>query len=61
MKRIGGTLLFFGAGSVVLNLIGMEFIILMWMDLAGPAVGWFLRGSMIVVGAALLFMGRSEE
>jgi hypothetical protein len=49
----GKWLLFFGIGSLVLNLISMEFIILAWIDLWGPETGWLIRMGMIGVGAIL--------
>ena len=50
-------LLFFGIGTIVLNLIGYEFIILMWLDTWGPEIGWALRGAMVVAGLAPFFVG----
>lgn len=61
MKKLGGTLFFFGVGSIVLNLIGMEFIILAWIDLWGPTVGWIIRGALAVVGGVLWLIGRKQE
>lgn len=62
MRNIGSTLLFFGIGSIVLNFINMEFIILSWIDMWGPTVGWAIKGAMIVVGGILFFAsGKKEE
>ncbi|UCH74149.1 MAG: hypothetical protein JSU82_17870 [Rhodospirillales bacterium] len=61
MKSIGWLLVIFGAGSFVLNLIGMEFRYLMWIDSWGVEVGWAIRGALIVVGGALLFFGMKSE
>lgn len=60
MKNIGSTLLFFGVGTIVLNLIGLQFAILGWIDNWGEGVGWGIRGAMIVVGGALFFLAPSE-
>ncbi|QDT66899.1 hypothetical protein [Calycomorphotria hydatis] len=57
MQTIGGYLFFFGLGSIVLNLIGFEFILLMWIDNWGPQVGWGIRIGMIVVGGAMWLAG----
>ena len=57
MKKLGGYLLFFGIGSILLNMINMQFIILSWIDLWGESVGWTIRIGMIVAGAAMLFLG----
>ena len=61
MKKIGGYLLFFGIGSIVLNFLNMEFIILSWIDLWGPEVGWAIRVAMVVGGAVLWFFGHKQE
>ena len=56
MKKLGGYLLFFGIGSILLNMIHMQFIILSWIDLWGDSVGWTIRIGMIVAGAAMLLL-----
>ncbi len=56
MRNIGILLVLFGAGSFVLNMIGMEFKLLMWIDNWGQTTGWAIRGGMIVVGGLLFFM-----
>ncbi len=61
MKQLGGTLFFFGVGSTVLHFINMEFIILAWIDLWGPVIGWAIRGALIVVGGLLWLLGNNEE
>lgn len=42
-----------GAGSFVLNLISMEFKLLMWIDLWGPNVGLAIRLGLMALGGAL--------
>lgn len=61
MKRIGRFLLIFGIGSVVLYFLNMQFIILAWVDMWGPEVGWAIKVGMIVVGAVLWFLGNKQE
>lgn len=62
MQGFGGFLILMGAGSFVLNLLGMEFRLLSWIDMWGSTVGIAIRIGMIVVGAALIFLGmRAEE
>ncbi|HJW46378.1 MAG TPA: hypothetical protein VJ484_07795 [Lysobacter sp.] len=60
MKSIGSLLFVFGAGSVVLNLLGMEFTLLSWIDTWGATTGIAIRVGLIVVGAALWFIGRKQ-
>jgi hypothetical protein len=61
MKKLGGTLFFFGVGSIVLYFLGMQFIILAWIDLWGSTIGWMIRAALIIVGAILWLIGRKEE
>lgn len=60
MKSIGSLLFIFGAGSFVLNLLGMEFTLLSWIDTWGATTGIAIRVGLIVVGAALWFIGRKQ-
>jgi len=61
MQNIGFYLVIFGAGSILFNLFGYEFSILMWIDNWGETVGWAIRGSAIVIGAILWMLGRNQE
>ena len=47
MKNIGGLLVFFGIGSIVLHFLGMEFRLLSWIDNWGETVGWGIKGGMV--------------
>lgn len=60
MKKLGGTMFFFGVGSIILHFVGMQFIILAWIDLWGPTIGWVIRGALTVVGAALWLIGARQ-
>jgi hypothetical protein len=51
----------FGAGSFVLNMLGMEFVVLSWIDNWGPTVGIVIRVALMVVGAAMWLIGRKQE
>lgn len=61
MKGIGSFCFIMGAGSFVLNLIGMEFRLLMWIDLWGPSVGLMIRLGLMAAGAALWLVGMKLE
>lgn len=60
MSKFGVYLLIFGVGSMILNLMDMEFRLLMWIDTWGPGPGLAIRCSMIVLGLGLVFAGRSK-
>lgn len=57
MKNIGMYLVIFGVGSLLLNLFGREFVVLMWLDTWGTTVGMGIRIGAIVVGAILWVVG----
>lgn len=57
MKSFGSLLLFFGIGSIVLNFVGYELSLLMWIDMWGETAGWAIRGAMVVGGGAMWFLG----
>ena len=61
MKNIGGLLVLLGAGSFVLNMLGREFTLIMWIDNWGPTVGLVIRIAMIVVGAGLFLVGSQQS
>ena len=58
LGTLGKWLLFFGIGSLVLDLLSMEFIILMWINFWGPEVAWTIRIGMICVGGLLWVASR---
>lgn len=59
MKTLGGYLFFFGAGSIALDFVGMEFILMSWVDHWGPTVGWSMRIGMAVIGGAMWLLAPS--
>jgi len=61
MKSLGGTLFLFGVGSSVLHLLGREFVVLLWVDLWGPTVGWAVRIALALVGSVLWLAGNQTE
>ena len=60
MKQIGGLMALLGAGSFVLNMLGREFTLLMWIDSWGPTVGTIIRVGLIIGGGALWYMGSQQ-
>lgn len=61
MKTIGAYMFFFGIGSIILNFLEREFVVLSWIDNWGITVGWSIRIGLAVAGAALWLYGRSKE
>jgi hypothetical protein len=60
MKSLGGNMLFFGIGSIILHFLNMQFIILAWIDIWGPSVGWAIRIGMTAVGGFLWLIGNKQ-
>ena len=60
MHRLGGTLRFYGIGSFILNRLGMEFILLMWIDAWGPGIAVLIRVVLIVLGITLIALGNKR-
>ncbi len=61
MYGIGTSLLLFGIGSFVLNLIDFEFVVMMWIDNWGIETGWWIRGAMIAGGIVLCLVGAAMD
>jgi hypothetical protein len=61
MKKLGGTMFFFGVGSIVLYFLNMQFIILSWIDMWGSTPGWIIRGALAVVGGILWLVGSKQQ
>lgn len=60
MRQLGAILAIFGLGSFVLNMMGLEFSLLMWIDNWGTTAGTGIRFGMIALGAVLFFMGSDD-
>ncbi|MEK6771298.1 MAG: hypothetical protein AABY62_06645 [Pseudomonadota bacterium] len=61
MKSLGISLVIFGIGSLLLNLMGMEFKILMWIDNWGRGAGMAIRGGVTALGVVLFVLGMRQE
>jgi len=61
MKRLGGTMFFFGVGSIILYFLNMQFIILAWIDLWGDTVSWIIRSALTAVGSVLWLVSRKQQ
>lgn len=53
----GGTLVLMGAGSFLLNMMGMEFMLLSWVDTWGPLPGIGIRLGVIGLGVLIMIVG----
>jgi hypothetical protein len=60
-KKAGPAMMLFGGGSAVLSFIGLNFKLLVWIDLWGDTVGWLIRGGLVAVGALLYLVSRDKS
>ncbi len=58
MAGWGLTFIIIGLGSFLLNMIGVEFAILMWVDHWGATVGSLIRIGFAALGAVMMIMPR---
>jgi hypothetical protein len=61
MRGWGITLIFLAIGSAILPLLGRQFILLMWVDMWGPEMGWVLRGGVAALGVVMAIFGGSRD
>ncbi|WP_138433303.1 hypothetical protein [Winogradskyella algicola] len=60
MRKTGGYMIFFGLFAIVLNFFDRVPSILMWIYEWGEGVAWAIKIGLVVVGAALFFLGKPE-
>ena len=61
MKTVGIYMVILGIGSIILNQLGYEFSLLVWIDNWGEGVGLAIRGGAILVGAILFALGAKQQ
>ena len=59
MKKIGGYMAIIGIALIVLPYLGLTIRFLSWIDELGTTSAWAIKIGLILVGAALFFMGKS--
>jgi len=61
LKGFGSLLVILGIGSIVLHFTKREFRPLAWIDTWGNSMAWVIRAGPIVLGLALLAMGKKSK
>jgi hypothetical protein len=61
MKKIGGYMAVIGIALIVLPYLGLTIRFLGWIDELGEIPAWSIKIGLVVVGAALFFMGKPSE
>lgn len=54
MKSWGIFLIIMAVGSAVLPRLGMQFIILSWIENWGETAAWIIRGALLAIGVGLV-------
>jgi len=61
MKSWGVFLIIMAVGSVLLPRLGMQFIILSWIETRGETVAWMIRGALLAAGIGLVIKSRDPS
>ena len=61
MRSWGMFLIIMAVGSAVLPYIGIQFIILAWIDTWGTGPGWVIRSVLLLLGIGLLVKASASE
>ncbi len=61
MKSLGIYMVFIGLVSMVLQVIGREFVILSWINSWGKGSGWLIRIALVLVGGAIVIYRLRDE
>ena len=67
MKKNKGFLTFLGFGlilvgflSIILSLVGLRFLFLAWMDLAGPLFSFVIKLGLVLSGFTLVYYAQTD-
>lgn len=61
MRSWGMFLIIMAVGSAVLPYIGIQFIVLAWIDTWGSGPGWVIRAILLAMGIGLLVKASAGE
>ena len=61
MRSLGTYMALFGAGSIILHFLDMNFTILSWIDNWGNTIGWGIRIALVVIGVILFIIGGTDD
>ena len=60
LSLIGFILFMLGFAALVLQLVGVQFAFLTWIDAAGRLLGFIIRLTMIIAGIILLYIDQTD-
>ena len=61
LSALKTTISLFGAGSIILHFLDMNFTILSWIDNWGNTIGWGIRIALVVIGVILFIIGGTDD
>lgn len=60
MTGWGAFLIIMAVLSAIMPRLGLQFLLLMWIDNWGTTIGWVIRGVLLVVGIVLVVLGKRK-
>lgn len=54
MRGWGIFIIVMAVGSAILPYFGLQFVVVGWVDMWGPTIGWLIRAGLIVLGVGLV-------
>lgn len=61
MKSIGSLLVILGLAAIVLGFLDRVPTVLVWIDNWGTTASWAIKIGIVVIGAALYYMGSKQK
>jgi len=61
MKRLGVYMALFGIAAIILPYFNRQLSILSWIDNWGETASWAIKIGIVIVGAILFFMSKSQS
>lgn len=57
---VGFFMFLFGFTSLILQVVGLQFSFLLWLDFLGPGWGFLFRLLMLVIGLVIVYLATSD-
>lgn len=57
MRSWGWTFIIVAVLSAVLPYVGLQLLLVAWVDMWGLAIGWAIRGGLVVIGVGMIVAG----
>jgi len=57
---VGFVLVIIGFMSLILNMVGIKFAFLLWVDALGATTGFVIRLAMIIIGFVVIYIAQTD-